>query len=212
MSTYSSSLKEFATLDSDRQVVIVTTLFTSMLSPLPANLTREVRFDQIESVYLDLQEESHMVPDRIQGDYGYSEHFQLKRSWILGVQLRSGETVSLYKEITDQPAGEASNLSLQRSYWESLAARISSQLDKPLMRLAPAASPPRTFIEAIDQILQRRLEQSGLAQRSVHVRGKGLGAQIWVDSKVYSTLDEVMDQDARSLIQSAIDEWQSSVP
>lgn len=213
MKTQQVSRNQFAIIDEARQMVVVTALVSGTFVPLSARLTREIRFAEIESVYLDMQEDSRMVPDQPEGDYGggSTQHLESRRRWVIGVHLKSGETVCLYDEVTERPAQIISDVSLQRSYWESLATHVSGLLDKPLLQMAPAPSAPRTFIEAIDQILQRRLAESPLANRSVQVRGRGLGVEIWVDSRMFERLDEVNDRDARDLIQSAIDEWQSGV-
>ncbi len=210
MKTKLASRNRFAIIDESRQTILVTSLVTAKLG-LPSKLTREVPFARVEAVYVDLLEDSRLEPDEVQIGDGDGQHLQVKSRWVVGVQLKDGETVTLYEEVTDQPARDISDVSPRTSYYQSLAKRISAQLGKPLMQMAPAPSAPRSFIEAIDQILQHRLEQSGLARRSVHVRGKGLGVEIWVDSRIFETLDEVRDQEARALIQSAIEEWQSGV-
>ncbi len=207
-----TSRNRFAIIDETRQLVVVTTLVAGKGLLGFSELRREVAFDQIASVYLDFVEDSYMAPDKDQGEYGGGEHRQIKRTWTVGVQLIDGETVILYDEVADQPARELSSADIPKSYWQSLAARLAMTMQKPLLPVAPAPSGPGTFIEAIDHVLQRRLERSPLAGRVVHVRGTRFGVNIVVDGNAYPSLDELPDPDVRSAIQAAIEEWQRLNP
>ncbi len=212
MKTQPASLKQSTIIDPARQTLLVTSLVTAVLAPLPSKLTREIPFVRVEAVYVDVMEDSRMEPDEDQGDSGNGQHLQIKRRWIVGVKLKDGETVSLYEEVTEQAAGDASDIGPRTSYYQALAKRVSEQLGKPLLPMAPAPSAPRTFIEAIDDILQRRLEHGPLHGQSIHVGAKGFGVQISVDGRAYGTMDEIEDAAARDAVRAAIDEWQANIP
>lgn len=188
-----------------QQTVLVAARYPSVCAPL----TRTIAFDDIESIYLDVWEDSCTVEQPADED-GAAETLWIRRRWMVGLQLNDGETVTLYEDVTDQPAHAIPYLGRQRSYWESLARRTSEDLDKPLMKMAPAPRGLCSFVEAIEHILQRRLERSPLAGLSVHVRGKGFGIEILVNGRAYEALADVEEESAREAIRAAVDEWQRS--
>jgi hypothetical protein len=123
--------------------------------------------------------------------------------------LKGGEIVTVNEETTDHRAGETTVLAQQQVRWMSLAQSVAELVGRPLT-LDPAISgPPRTFVQAIDRIVQRRVKQLGPNNLSVNIRGsKDLGVEIVVNGKSYAAVDEVEDESVRSLIQASIYEWQ----
>ena len=88
---------------------------------------------------------------------------------------------------------------------------MSELLGKPLAAMPAVQDSPRTFVQAIDQILQRRLRQSGRNDLWVNIRSdKDAGIEIVVNGKSHDTIDEIEDKAVRDLIQAAIHEWQNS--
>jgi hypothetical protein len=73
-----------------------------------------------------------------------------------------------------------------------------------------AADEPGSFIEQIDVILQAKmLEMDVPPSYELHVSaGPEQRLQIQVGPKVYGSIDEVPNLQARALIQAAVDEWE----
>jgi hypothetical protein len=168
-----------------------------------------VSFEEIVQVYLNFWEDSFTVEYRDE----YSTHYEPRiwRRWAIELTLSDGRVVAIGEETTDQRANETKTLDRQHAYWESLAASVSELLGKPLAAMPAVPDSPRTFVQAIDQILQRRLRQSGLHNLSVNIRsGKDEGIEIIVNGKSYAAVDEVEDKAVREVIQASIDEWEGS--
>ncbi len=67
----------------------------------------------------------------------------------------------------------------------------------------------QTFIEAVNQIIQRRLALSN-SNRTVHLHSQAdMGVEIEIEGKVYSDLSEIDDNAIRELIQTSIQEWET---
>jgi hypothetical protein len=174
-----------------------------------AQATRVVSFEEIEQVYLNFWENSYTI--KHQDEYTTHDEPRIWRRWAIELTLRDGQIVTIGEETTDHRADETSALARQRAYWEPLAVSVSKLIGKPLAAMPPVRDIPRTFVEAIDQIVQCRLKQSGLSNLSVNIRStKDLGLKIVVNGKSYTGVDEVEDEVARNLIQASIDEWQGS--
>lgn len=68
---------------------------------------------------------------------------------------------------------------------------------------------PHTFVDEIDQVVQRCLAESDLHDYSVHVYNQPSGdIAIAVNNKVYREVSMIEDAAIRHLIQRSIDEWQ----
>lgn len=174
-----------------------------------AHATRVVSFEEIEQIYLNFWEDSYTIEHN--DEYTTHDEPRIWRRWAIELTLRDGQIVTIGEETTDQRAGETSALARQRAYWEPLAASVSELIGKPLATVPALRDIPRTFVEAIDQIVQRRLKQSEVRNLSVNIRStKDLGLEIVVNGKSYTGVDEVEDEVARNLIQASIDEWQGS--
>lgn len=67
----------------------------------------------------------------------------------------------------------------------------------------------QTWLDIINQKIQKRLTQSAMVYKVVELRNRSnLDMEIIVDDKIYQGLADVKDQAVRTLIQTAIDEWQ----
>jgi len=173
-----------------------------------AQAKRVVSFEEIEQVYLNYWEEGYTVEST--DEYTTHDEPRIWRRWAIELTLRDGEIVTIGEETTDHRAGETKILARQRAHWEPLAASVSELIGKPLGAMPAVRDSPRTFVQAIDLIVQRRLKQTGLNNLSVNIRrGKDLGIEIVVNGKSYSAIDEVEDEAIRSLIQASIHEWQN---
>jgi hypothetical protein len=96
--------------------------------------------------------------------------------------------------------------------------KSQAQAEKPTMigdvrqRLAPKSQEPdrpRTFVDEIEEIIQRRIPLiPALVGRGMHVQSGPSGQVIFVfEGQEYETLEEVPNLTARHLIQDAIREW-----
>jgi hypothetical protein len=162
-----------------------------------------VAFDEIDQVCLDYVEET------VTGDYGQTE--SIERKWVIFLALRDSRTIPVADVATSQyaPGDFADMMTRQSAYSEDLAAKICELTGKTLVRMPSVPGGLHTFVESVDQILQRRLAQSRLHDRSVHLRSnEDGGLEIIVDGTMYDDLDKVRDQAIRDLIQAALDEWQ----
>jgi hypothetical protein len=169
---------------------------------------KRISFKEIKTIYLDYGEQVYHQ------DIGeYCSEKRIKRQWTIFLALKDGQTVTVANETTDHHAAHTSIVSTQLAYWESLAAKICAITERLLVRMpAVPGRAPHTFIEIIDQIVQRRLAQSKISERSVNLRSRADGdLEIMVDEKSYRNLDEVDDVVVRDLIQASIDEWSDGV-
>lgn len=164
-----------------------------------------VQFDEIAAVYLDCREEA--IERATLGDF-VTEQW-IRRKWVIFLALTNKRIATVVGKTTVHRAEQTSVLPAQVAYWENLATRICALTGKMLVRTPFASGSPHTFIEAIEQILQRRLAESHMSGRSVHLRqGSDCGLEIELDGKVYRDLAEIDDITIRELIQAAVDEWQ----
>jgi hypothetical protein len=182
------------TIDGFKQDVTITIGF------LLTAKKRVVRFDEVENVHLDCLEES----------YPRGEHqMGMRRRWSIFLALKSGEALLLANGSTEHPEGtpRASN---DQPQWEQLAARISALMGKTLVRGPSVPGAVHTFVEEIDQIIQRRLDQLDIRSPSVRMSSQADGSlAITVDNKVYREPQAIEDATIRDIIQAAIDEWQA---
>jgi hypothetical protein len=169
---------------------------------------KRILFEEIKRIYLDYWERGY---DQTIDEYRSEK--RIERQWTVFLALKDGQTVTVANETTDHHAAHTSIVSTQLVYWESLAARICAITEKLLVRMpAVPGHAPHTFIEIIDQIVQRRLAQSEMNERSVNLRSHTDGSlEIVVDDKIYRNLDEIDDVTVRDLIQASIDEWSDEV-
>lgn len=173
-----------------------------------AQTKRVVSFDEIEQVYLNFWEHSYTV--KVEEEYTSHDEPRIWRRWAIELALKDGQVLTIGEATSDHRAGETRALARQRAHWEPLAARVSELIGKPLAAIPMVRDSPRTFVQAIDQILQHRLKQSGLDNLTVNIHsGKDLGIEIVVNGKSYAAVAEVEDEAVRSLIQASIQEWQN---
>lgn len=86
---------------------------------------------------------------------------------------------------------------------------LVSSLQQRLTPKLPESERPRTFVDDIEDIIQRRVQLiPALAGRDLHVRpGPGGSVHFVFEGKEYQNLDEVPNLTARQLIKDAIQEW-----
>jgi hypothetical protein len=202
MITWVASRDYFATIDADRQVVII----AHRAAWLPGETTREIPFEEIESVFVYFRQDSAWSEPPASEEY--QPPLRIKRHRLIGVQLKGGEIVTLREESTNERYSPAEEPDPKQGDWEALARHVSDILHKPLFSGAPLPGGSHTFIDAIDELLQARLQQSPLHGQTVHLRGKGFGVEIVVNGKPYEGVDDIPDESVRLLVRSAIDEWQ----
>lgn len=172
-----------------------------------AQVKRVVSFDEIEQIYLNFWEDSYFV--RHDDEYDTDYEPRIWRRWAIELTLKDGQTVTIGEETSDHRAGETKSLARQRAYWEPLAASVSELIGKPLAAMPGVRDGARTFVQSIDQILQRLLKQSGRNDLSVSIHsGKDLAVEITVNGRSYVAVDEIEDKVVRDLLQRAIEEWQ----
>lgn len=167
--------------------------------------TRFAPFHQIDKVYLDYEE--HRQP----GTFSAGE--QLQRHWYIYLALHSGQTQTLIQNRASHPLEALPNLSKETKAWEGIAQKICDVTGKLLVRMPTVPGhAPRTFIEVIDQIVQRHLvnlpADDPLRQQTIRLRSHPSGnLEIVITGVTYARLDEIDHEPARRLIQAAIDEW-----
>jgi hypothetical protein len=168
--------------------------------------TRSIPFEDIAQVYLDFLEEAYAA-----GTDAYDPAERVRRRWAIFLNLGEGQTLTVAEAMTDHAVGDQSSLIDQSAYWERLAARIAKLTGKTLVRMPDVPGGPHTFVEAIDQILQRRLAETQLSgHRTVHLcSGTDGSLEVVVDGTVYGDLSKVDDKGVRDLIQASVDEWQN---
>jgi hypothetical protein len=195
-----ASLHHSVTIDVARQSL---TLVSRNLLFVPE--VKIVTFEEIEQVYLDYLEKTYTDGDR----RGAQE--RIERRWSIFLLLRDGQILTVDEETTCHSPGETFNLTWRSRYWENLATRICELTGKTLIRTPSVPGSVHTFVENVDQIIQRRLAQSHLRNRRVHLRsGEDGSLEIVVDGKIYRGVDEVEDKVVRDLIRASVDEWQAN--
>lgn len=184
------------TFDSADQVVYFSTRHW-----LLKRTTKVIPFSIIDTIYLDY-EERDIAEERI------------RRKWRIFLVLKNQETATVARQQTDYSVDQSPILSKQTTAWEDLATKICTITEKYLIRTPTVpGSAPHTFIDVIDQIIQRRLaalpSTDPLSSRSVQLRSHPTGAmEIIIDGvNKYRELDDVTDPAIRDLIQQAVDEW-----
>ena len=77
----------------------------------------------------------------------------------------------------------------------------------------PEKEDPRSFVDDIEEIVQRKLHRApALAGRGLHVRpGEDGSVRFLFDGREYGSLEEMPNLTAQQLVQDAIDEWDEKV-
>ncbi|MCB0165936.1 MAG: hypothetical protein KDI79_17010 [Anaerolineae bacterium] len=167
--------------------------------------SRFFHFDKIDKVYLDFETHLH------QG--ALTPRNYTRRQWFIFVTLYDERTVTLVRYRADYPIEQEPNLYNETQVWERLAKKIAAATGKLLITTATVPSrAPRTFVDVIDQIVQRRLnalpDADPLSRQTIRLRSHPSGhMEIMVNGVTHHTLDELNDKQVRQLIQHAIDEW-----
>jgi hypothetical protein len=99
-----------------------------------------------------------------------------------------------------------------------MSAPISSAA-RPATTTAAAASveieeaDPNSMAAQIERFLQDRLARTpGMMSRSIHIYSTPSGGvQIKVDSTLYENVGDVVEPDAREMIEAAIRDWEASL-
>lgn len=75
----------------------------------------------------------------------------------------------------------------------------------------PKTAEPKSVVEQIDEILQRRLAGSEHDARGISLRPSSAGGvQVLIGSETFDGVDSVRDEDVRAIIQAAVREWEIS--
>ncbi|OGO25196.1 MAG: hypothetical protein A2W33_09785 [Chloroflexi bacterium RBG_16_52_11] len=72
--------------------------------------------------------------------------------------------------------------------------------------------PPKSIVAQIDDILQEKLENSPLSKRGIRLRelpNQGMAVMVGLDQ--YEGVDDVPDEEIRSMIRSAVSEWEKRI-
>lgn len=73
----------------------------------------------------------------------------------------------------------------------------------------PAGLKPMSIVEQIDEILQAKLAASPIENRAIRlIEEENQGVSVWVGLTRYNSIDEVEDEEAFKIIQSAVAEWE----
>lgn len=166
---------------------------------------RSFHFDEIDKVFLDYETYQHE-------DF-FLPRVRTRRQWFIFITLKDEQTVTLVRHQADYPVDQEPNLHNETQLWEKLAKKVAAATGKLLITTATVPSrAPRTFVDVIDQIIQRRLnvlpESDPLSRQTIRLRSHPNGhMEIVVNGITHHTLDELNDEDTRRFIQHAIDEW-----
>ncbi len=99
----------------------------------------------------------------------------------------------------------------QLALWQDVVSKASRMMGKTFLQTSSVPGPPHTFVEEIDQIVQRRLRENGVGSRSVRILSSDDGQlQIIMDGKLYPNLAALNKGNIRNIITQAIEKWQNS--
>ena len=174
--------------------------------------TRYFHFDKIDKVFLDFESR--------QQEGLFTPRMHTRRKWFIFITLEDERTVTLVRHYADYPVDQEPNLHNETQLWESYAKKIAAATGKLLITTATVPGhAPRTFVDVIDQIVQRRLnalpQTDPLSRHTIRLRSHPNGhMEIVINGVVHHALDELNDENIRQLIQHAIDEWHgpASIP
>jgi hypothetical protein len=174
--------------------------------------TGAVPMARIASIYLDF-EEYH--------DYSawsfYTPREKIVRKWRIFLVLRDRKTVTVVRQVYHYSPDTVENLARQTVRWERLAERLCQVTDKLLVRTPTVPGrAPHTFVDVVNQIVQRRLaglpDADVLKHRSIRLRSHPTGGmEIIVDGVNHRELGEIDDPAVGRFIREAVDEWQRFV-
>jgi hypothetical protein len=189
--------------DASQQMVFFSTRYL-----LFERTNQAIPFAEIDSIYLDF--EQYIYP-------GTKDiiHLQdrIRHTWFVFLTLHNAQTVTIAHHQRSHPLGQEPDLSKQTLVWERLATKICKVTGKFLIRTASVpGQAPRTFVDVIDQIVQRRLDNLApadpLAGQSIRLRSHPTGSlEIIVNGEKYRDLEAIAAPAVRALIQEAVDEW-----
>ncbi len=143
------------------------------------------------------------------GAEGKEKMEELGREWLtwLGVESEtsSKETTANFEERLSaaslKPAASTSPVPAAES------AKLASV--EPVIDFAKSEIKAKSMIEQIDEILQEMLVRSHLSNRGIRIMEDALhGVNVWIGLKRYTSIDEVEDQEALTLIRAAVAEWE----
>lgn len=198
------SCRRFLIFDSINQCVAIITRHFPFIKK-----TELVLFDEINRVYLDYSEEaSNSVIDV----YSSAEE-RVKLEWRIFLELKDKRILKIVNATATRLSRDNAGLREQSAYWNKLASKISALTGRPLVHAASVpGNTPHTFVEDVDQILQRQLAESPLKDRDISLHSRADGElEIILDGQVYDELGAVTENTVRDLIQSSIAEWQSTI-
>jgi hypothetical protein len=168
--------------------------------------TRTIPFAEIDSVYLDYEE--HLYPH-------IGQEGQVERKWFIFLVLHNRQTVTLASYKAIYSTNQAPNRAKQTASWEMLARKICEITGALLIRTPTVPGyAPRTFVEVIDQLIQRRLaglpSTDPLTKHTIRLRSHPNGSlEFIVDGVTHRELSHIQDEAVRRLIQAGVDEWQT---
>ncbi len=182
-------------------------LFSTQFLLFESN-SRAIPFAEIDKIYLDYEEYDYPAIKNV----FYLEQ-RVRRKWFVFLTLTNAQTVTIAHHQKSYPLGQEPNLFKETRAWEKLAQKICAVSDKLLVHTPSVPSRvPRTFLDVVDQIVQRRLEElpedSHLTNQTIRLRSHPTGSlEIIVNGKNYRDLNDVPDPHIQNLIQGAVEEW-----
>lgn len=195
--------KRLVIFDASQQQVLFLTRFLLFKRVHPV-----IPYSQIDSIYLDYDEYAYPAIKNI-------IHLEQRiwRKWFIFLTLHDAQTVTIAHHQKSYPLGEEPNLFKETGAWEKLASKICTVTGKLLITTPSVPSrAPRTFIDVVDQIVQRRLAEATdddeLNGQTIRLRSHPTGSlEIIVNGQNYKDLHAVPNPNIRRLIQGAVDEW-----
>ena len=181
-----------------RQITVSTNRF------LFGRKNKIIPFEDVKQIWLDVWEKVYP------GRYGIGEG-QVEHKWTIFLALNNGEIVNMVQEMRNLSNPISVIVADRLTYLQELGEKIGQLTDKPFLQTSSVPGQPHTFIDHINQLVERRLSQERMPDHSVQLKSRADGELMFiVDGHVYEHLADIPNASIRELIQSAVVEWQEN--
>lgn len=164
--------------------------------------TKTIPFAEVKQIWLDVWDK--VYPGRYRIGEG-----KVEQKLTIFLALNNGELVNIVQEIQNLSNPISAMHPDRLTYLQGLGEKIGRLTSKPFLQTSSVPGQPHTFVDQINQLVERRLIQERMQDRSVQIESQAGGELIFiVDGRVYQHLKDIADTSIRELIQAAITEWQ----
>jgi hypothetical protein len=92
---------------------------------------------------------------------------------------------------------------------EPVRVNVNEIVSRAVALKSKVKEPPKSIVEQVDEILQKRLASSPFSNRLIRlVDAPDRGVEVQVDTQKYEGVDEVPDLEVRNFIQECVREWE----